>query len=253
MINENEILTIANLAGKIALQSGAETYRVEDIITRICKHYGLNAQCFVSITCIITSVRNYKGDLFCSVERIATRSTNLNKIHEINQVIRDLNKYSFNEFYNKIIFLNKEILYGKFIYFLAYSFGAFSFALLFKGGIKDGISAFIGGGVIFLISDLANKLETNTFFLNTLGGFFCTLLSYLSVQIGFTNTVSYSTIGTIMLLVPGISFTNAIRDLVAGDLLSGISRAVEALLIGVALAAGTGFALFLILKLGEFK
>ena len=81
MENENKILTLANLTGKIALQSGAETYRVEDIISRICKHYGLNAQCFVSITCIITSVRNYQGKIFCSVERVQSRTTNLNKIH----------------------------------------------------------------------------------------------------------------------------------------------------------------------------
>lgn len=251
MVNENRILTLANLTGKIALQSGAETYRVEDIISRICKHYGLNAQCFVSITCIITSVRNYKGELFSSVERVASRTTNLNKVHSINQLVRDLKKYSFEEFYSAVIAIDKEIPYNKFIYFLAYSFGAFFFALLFKGGIRDAISAFIGGGIIFLISDFANRLQTNTFFLNTLGGFFCTLFSYLSVKVGFTETVSYSTIGTIMLLVPGIALTNAIRDLVAGDLLSGMSRAVEAFLVGAALASGTGFALFIILKLGE--
>ena len=251
MVNENRILTLANLTGKIALQSGAETYRVEDIISRICKHYGLNAQCFVSITCIITSVRNYKGELFSSVERVASRTTNLNKVHSINQVVRDLKKFIFEEFYSGVIAIDKEIPYNKFIYFLAYSFGAFFFALLFRGGIRDAISAFIGGGIIFLISDFANRLQTNTFFLNTLGGFFCTLFSYLSVKVGFTETVSYSTIGTIMLLVPGIALTNAIRDLVAGDLLSGMSRAVEAFLVGAALASGTGFALFIILKLGE--
>lgn len=251
MVNENKILTLANLTGKIALQSGAETYRVEDIISRICKHYGLNAQCFVSITCIITSVRNHKGELFSSVERVSSRTTNLNKVHSINQLVRDLKKYDFDEFYKEVIAINKEVPYNKFIYFLAYCFGAFFFCLLFKGGIKDSLSAFVGGGIIFLISDFANKLQTNTFFLNTLGGFFCTLFSYFAVKIGFAETVSHSTIGTIMLLVPGIALTNAIRDLVAGDLLSGMSRAVEALLVGAALAAGTGFALFLILKLGE--
>ena len=52
-----------------------------------------------------------------------------------------------------------------------------------------------------------------------------------------------------MLLVPGLALTNAIRDLVAGDLLSGISRACEALLIGTALATGAGFALFLLFQL----
>lgn len=251
MINENKILTLANMTGKIALQSGAETYRVEDIISRICKHYGLNAQCFVSITCIITSVRNYKGELFSSVERVSSRTTNLNKVHAINQLVRDLKKHSFESFTKEVVKIDREVPYPKYMYFLSYCFGAFFFALLFRGGIRDALSAFVGGGIIFLISDFANRLQTNTFFLNTLGGFFCTLLSYLSVQIGFTETVSYSTIGTIMLLVPGIALTNAIRDLVAGDLLSGISRAVEAFLVGAALASGTGFALFLILKLGE--
>lgn len=53
-----------------------------------------------------------------------------------------------------------------------------------------------------------------------------------------------------MLLVPGIALTNAIRDLVAGDLLSGISRAVEAFLVGAALAIGTGFALFILVRFG---
>ena len=251
MINENKILTLANMTGKIALQSGAETYRVEDIISRICKHYGLNAQCFVSITCIITSVRNHKGELFSSVERVSSRTTNLNKIHSINQLVRDLKKYDFDEFTREVVKINREIPYPKYIYFLAHCLGAFFFALLFKGNIRDALTAFIGGGIIFLISDFANKLQTNSFFLNTLGGFFCTLFSYLGVKVGFTETVSYSTIGTIMLLVPGIALTNAIRDLVVGDLLSGMSRAVEAFLVGAALASGTGFALFLILKLGE--
>lgn len=251
MINENKILTLANITGRIALQSGAETYRVEDIISRICKHYGLNTQCFVSITCIITSVRNYKGELFSSVERVSSRTTNLNKVHSINQLVRDLKKYDFDSFAKEVVKIDKEVPYNKTIYFLAHAFGAFFFALLFRGGINDALTAFVGGGLIFLISDFANRLQTNSFFLNTLGGFTCTLSSYLSVKIGFTDTVSFSTIGTIMLLVPGIALTNAIRDLVAGDLLSGMSRAVEAFLVGAALAAGTGFALFLILKLGE--
>lgn len=46
-----------------------------------------------------------------------------------------------------------------------------------------------------------------------------------------------------MLLVPGLAITNAIRDTISGDLVSGISRAVEAFLIAIAIAAGTGIVL----------
>lgn len=243
---ENKILTLANKAGKIALANGAETYRVENIISHICMHYNLPAQCFVSITGIITSITNSKGESFCSVERIYARTTNLNKVHLLNDIVRHLDSYSYEELNSALDEVNTNISYNKFVIFLAYCLAAFSFAILFNGNFRDGIGALIGGGLVFIISDFAIKLQSNSFFINTLGGFFCTLSAYLVVKIGLTETVSYSTIGTIMLLVPGIALTNAIRDLVAGDLLSGVSRATEAFLVGAALACGTGFALYLI-------
>ena len=48
-----------------------------------------------------------------------------------------------------------------------------------------------------------------------------------------------------MILVPGIAFTNAMRDIMAGDLTSGVNKVVEALLIATAIALGTGFVLSL--------
>jgi uncharacterized membrane protein YjjB (DUF3815 family) len=45
-----------------------------------------------------------------------------------------------------------------------------------------------------------------------------------------------------MLLVPGLLFTNAMRDIIYGDTNSGINRIVQVLLIGVAIALGTGTA-----------
>ena len=43
-----------------------------------------------------------------------------------------------------------------------------------------------------------------------------------------------------MPLVPGVAITNAIRDIMAGDFLSGTARVVEAVLIAVAIASGVG-------------
>ena len=53
-----------------------------------------------------------------------------------------------------------------------------------------------------------------------------------------------------MLLVPGLAITNAIRDTVAGDFLSGLSRAAEAFLIAVAIAVGTGAVISIWLSVG---
>ena len=50
---------------------------------------------------------------------------------------------------------------------------------------------------------------------------------------------------TLMALVPGLSFTNAIRDVMAGDMVAGVTKIADALLTGVSIALGTGFALAL--------
>jgi uncharacterized membrane protein YjjP (DUF1212 family) len=53
------------------------------------------------------------------------------------------------------------------------------------------------------------------------------------------------TIGVIMLLVPGVAVTNAIRDILLGDTLSGILRMIEALLLAATLAIGMIFSFWL--------
>ena len=57
-------------------------------------------------------------------------------------------------------------------------------------------------------------------------------------------------IGSLMLLVPGLSITNAIRDSISGDLLSGVTRGIEACLIAVALALGAGITITFWMNVG---
>ena len=57
-------------------------------------------------------------------------------------------------------------------------------------------------------------------------------------------------IGDIMLLIPGLMSTNAIRDVLIGDTLSGIIRLIAALLLAAALALGFMGAILLFRRLG---
>lgn len=248
-MQESKILSLANLTGKMLLQSGAETSRVENCIRRICHRFGLRAQCFVSITCIITSAKNKAGDSLCSVERVTSISNNLNRIDQIHDIVLHIEDYDEQSLEKAVFKLRNTQIYSTPTMMVSYFFAAFFFSLLFKGGFKDASISGFGGILIFYLSSFAKRLRVNPFFLNTIGGCICALSAFFWYKIGFLSTVSYATIGTIMLMVPGLALTNAIRDLVAGDLISGLSRAAEALLIGTALATGTGFVLFLLLEL----
>ncbi|MGL5125703.1 MAG: threonine/serine exporter family protein [Fusobacteriaceae bacterium] len=248
-LSENKVLYMANLAGSILLKNGSETYRVEDAILRICSHYGLVAEPFATMTCILCSVRNYKGEIFSSVERIRSRTTNLNKLHETNFLIRNMNNLSQKEFLDKLLEIDNKKGYSDQVILFSYCGGAAFFSVLFGGGIHDFIAAGLGGFLLFWLNHLSDKLEINNFFKITMGGALCAFNSYLLFRIGFLSNTSISIIGTLMLLVPGMSFTNSIRDLIAGDLVSGISRGTEAAVIGACLAMGSAFALHTLLNL----
>ena len=49
-------------------------------------------------------------------------------------------------------------------------------------------------------------------------------------------------VGVIMLLVPGVAFTNAVKDIFIGDTISGVMRLTEAVLWAAALALGFALA-----------
>ena len=52
--------------------------------------------------------------------------------------------------------------------------------------------------------------------------------------------MNYMIIGSIMPLVPGIAFTNGVRDIADGDYIAGSVRLLDAILVFVCIAAGVG-------------
>ncbi len=248
-LNHNKILHLANIVGRILLKNGAETYRVENAITKICSHYGLHVNAFSTMTCIISSTRTSSGEIFSSVERIYSRTTNLEKIHNLNNLIKSIKTMNYNDFFSMVILINKSKSYSKTITLLAHCGGAAFFSPLFNGDVYDFVGAIIGGFFIFWTNYLTTFLKVNNFFATTMGGAICSISSYFLFKIGFLNNISVSLISSLMLLVPGMAFTNSIRDLIAGDLVSGISRGVEAIMIATSLAIGSGFALYTLMEI----
>ena len=58
------------------------------------------------------------------------------------------------------------------------------------------------------------------------------------VRWGLGQDANKILIGNIMLLIPGIALTNSLRDLISGDIMTGILRFLDAVLVAAAIAAG---------------
>ena len=78
-----------------------------------------------------------------------------------------------------------------------------------------------------------------------IAAFVSAFLAVALVRLGLGENTNYITIGALMALVPGLVFTNFMRDIMAGDTVAGLIKLVEALLTAGAIAIGTYIAMAL--------
>ncbi|MDV4152423.1 threonine/serine exporter family protein [Clostridium sp. AL.422] len=238
----NEILHVATFAGKIMLESGGETYRAEEIIWRICKIYGVEeAESFVTTTGIMVSIYS-NGKTYSLIRRVSARTIDLDKVDKVNDLSRNIvtRNLSVSQLKEQLHIINNVERYNDKTTIIISAFSAFSFVFLFGGNFPEAIAAFFIGLIIKSLSIKFSTLEINDFFINSICGGIVAILAIFFLKIGFINDMDKTIIGSIMLLVPGLAITNAIRDTISGDLLAGSTRAVEAFLIAISIAIGTG-------------
>ncbi|NLK93705.1 MAG: threonine/serine exporter family protein [Clostridiales bacterium] len=238
----DKLLYVSTYAGKILLENGAEIYRVEDTITRICYSYGVNTcDAFATPTGIMVSLY-HNNNSASIVKRITKRTVNLDKVHNINALSRSIisDSISLDNFYSLLNDIDKEPKYNSKILYFFSAISAGSFSIIFGGGLFDFITSFIIGFVISLTSESFRKLSINDFFKNYICGGITAILALVAKQIGININFDSTIIGSIMLLVPGLAITNAVRDIIAGDLLAGVTKVCEAILVAIAIAVGIG-------------
>lgn len=239
----NKVLHLASEAGRIMLQSGAETYRVEETMIRICNAYNINkAESFVMPTGIMISAESNYDKNMALVKRIRNRTVNLEKISLINDLSRNIKVkgLTMEEFETSLKKIDEIEGYSKKTCIFSSALAAGFFTLVFGGSLLDFMVSLIIGAAIKILCIFLTNLKINDFFVNVAGGATAALIALLCTSIGFGNSKDKIIIGSIMLLVPGLAITNAIRDTISGDLISGVTRAAEAFLVAVGVALGTG-------------
>lgn len=233
------IAKVCMLAGKIMLESGAETYRVEDTMNRIASAFGLvNAQSYATPTGI-----NFSAD-FAEVTnfiRISNRSTDLHKIAEVNSISRDITggSVTINEALELLNDLDQaRNAFPNWLQIVAAAFVSGSFTIMFGGIWPDFIPSFIAGGIGYAAMLSFVKLIEIRFVADFIASFVIGILAMFFINLEFGINLDKIIIGAVMPLVPGLHITNAVRDLMAGHLVSGVSKGVEAVLTAFAIGAG---------------
>lgn len=247
MLSPKQILDIAVYAGEIILTNGAEIYRTEETITRICQAYGIKeVQGLVTPTGIFISIDNGDGSVETVVHRIRHRGINLAKISQVNYFSRlmDENPLSYTEAMKQL----RQINSGKNEYSINTTilFGALGGAvnvILMKASFINLIPALLAALIAEFIVRKISFLKDVHFVPEMVAGFIAGFVSLTCVKWGLGDSLGIIIVSAILPFVPGVSLTNAIRDAVSDDLISANSRLTEAGFIAISLAIGVAIAL----------
>jgi uncharacterized membrane protein YjjP (DUF1212 family) len=240
--NQNQtidIIEVCLLAGKIMLRSGAETYRIEDTMMRIAAAYGiLHSHSYVTPTGIIFSIDSHYPT---KLVRIVDRSTDLQKVAKVNSISRQISRgdLTVKEAFEHLKEIERDDhAYPVWVQIAAASIISGCFLVMFQGVWTDFLPALFAGGIGFSCLIYIHRLVEIKFFAEFLAALVIGVISVLFVSLNIGTELDKIIIGSVMPLVPGLLITNAVRDLMAGHLVSGISKGAEAFLTAFAIGAG---------------
>mgnify|MGYP001006714454 FL=1 len=243
----NLAVDVIMLAGTLLLQSGSETYRVEDTMIRIAHSQGIiDCNALAMPVAIFFSIENTNVS---RMKRNLKTNYNIEKVCDVNQVSRQLvtGEISLQEAFDELNRLKvKELPYNNKQLIAAATLSAPFFSIMFGGNFYDAIGAAIATFFGFAFSLYAEKYVRIPFVSAFAGAFVFGLLAQIWARYsGFDSTADLIIAGAVMPFVPGIALTNAVRDIMTNHINSGMSKLFESLLITLALGAGTSVALVL--------
>ena len=233
---QEKALQLATDAGHILLENGAEINRVEDTMQHIASAYGIEGESFYVLSNGIIST----GEHFARAEFIPIRGTQLSRVVEVNQLSREIDAAApipLDELECRLRSIRQSPSKPWWELVVGIALGVSSFSILFGGSFVDAGATFAAGLLLGLFITFVGS-RMSRIFSNLLGGLVGGLLCILAVRIGLGQHLPNMIIGTIIALVPGVPFTNGMRDLANEHYLAGTTRLLDAFLAFLCIALG---------------
>ena len=258
----DRLLDLTAEIGCRLMSSGAEIYRVEESMRRLLEAYRLDtAEVFAIPSCVIVSATTPEGHPITRMRRIPAHGTDLELLERCNSLCRSLCAAppSLEDARARLDALPdhlphyrpQQILLGYAVApaFFVPLFGDSLVGRAFGGGqtaellgvmLSDALCAVLCGLAVGVCALYGKRLlGSNGFFHTAVCSAAASLSALFLAGLGLGEHLDVITISVLMMLVPGVALTNAMREIMAGDTISGLARTAEAVLTAGAIALGT--------------
>lgn len=248
-MNYNKILQGILDIGEAMLESGAENFRIEDSLYRMCKAYGfVRYDVFVIPSNIQITVESPDGEIITQIRHIETSDFDFDRLDYMNNLCREIcqttpDEKELNRKYQEV--LNREEQHPAARYF-AGIMGGTGFAVFFGSNFIDAVVALVVSLMIVIVGKWLSERENNLMVYNTILAFLSEVIILAAVRLGVAEHPDRIMIGIVMLLISGLATTNGIREVLQRDFISGTINIMNSMLGAVGIAFGIAMAMFLL-------
>ncbi len=250
-LEHKEILAITIRAASMILENGGETYRAEETAVKTALSLGaVTATAFVTPTVVQISYTDEDKRYHTAVQRLTKRGVNLKKISQVNDLSRRLAKRDRITKPGQVERILQRIdnapQYPVWMMLAGASLSSLFFALMFGGVFREALAALCIGFVLRIGLLILDRAHLNSFITSLLSGAIVSICTEAVYLIKIIPSIEIVMTSVLMQVVPGLAIVNAIRDMIAGDLVAGNARLIEAFMIAAGLSVGavTGMLLF---------
>lgn len=244
-----EIMDFVMDVARLMIQNGAEIFRVEETIEHICNHYDVeDSSAFVMSNGIFMSAKVNGKETYSNIKHIPLSAAHLGIISALNDLSRNIcfGTMSLEEAKIELEEIKKIPVKPRWFRTLAAGYGSAGFCYLMGASLIDTFLAFVIAMLLFVFILFCEKYQISRVIENTVGGVIacsiCVCLYFVAGE-ALHFDLNKVIIGSILPMFPGLPFVNAVRDVANSDILSGLIKLTNALLVFVYVAIGVGVVL----------
>lgn len=244
--NIDLLLGVITEVASVALENGGEVCRAEEMCERIGSTLGASSvNVFAIPTALCIALEMPSGTRSANICRVKKRNIRLDVLDRANTISRQLveKRITLEEAQEALKSLRQRDSISLVKAMVCSGGAAGFFAMLYGGGWVEFFCALLAGMCAHLAMYLIGKVDSSQLIKALAGSFTAAIIARALNGPYLTSDESMVIIGAIMPMLPGLAVTNAIRDMMHGDLVSGNAKLFEGIMTACAIAAGVFMAL----------
>jgi uncharacterized membrane protein YjjP (DUF1212 family) len=233
--------------GALLMSSGASSNRVRVTVDRIANAYGYNAEMLVTNRALMLSITSTDNtEYFSRVKRTSPHGVNFKLVSGISRMSWRIiaEQWNLDQIRTELQRLTSLPHYPRWVILSLVSLAGASFCRLFGGDAIEMLVAFVATFVGLFVRQESHKLGYNIYLCVFFASLSASIISGLSVKLGF-GELEHAFATSVLFLIPGVPLINSFTDLIDGNILNGLVRGVNGLIIAFSIAVGLLTAMYI--------